>query len=76
MKSLPEWEEVEVPVYILHLGEVGNESLELLFKSSSIAESFNFFPFRLNLTLVVKVITLTFEKVSRDYMLVGRAWKE
>ena len=56
MKILPEREEVEVLVYILHLEGVGKENPEPVFKSYSMAESFNIFPFSHNLTLVVRII--------------------
>ena len=56
MEILPELEEVKVHKYILHLEEVGKENSEPFFKSSSIAESFNIFPFSLNLMSVVRII--------------------
>ena len=83
MEIWPEWEEVEVPVYILHLGGIRKENLEPLFKSFSIAESYSVFSPSLNLISVVRLIlpspvkvsTLTLDEVPWEYMFGGRAFR-
>ena len=75
-----EWESTEVPVYSLHFLGAGNEKPYLLFKSSSIADSFKTWPNIFNFISVVRIIfpfpvyvnILALLELPWEYMLVGR----